>query len=130
MDGQQCLGFLKGGDLAVCANKESKFGFDCQQCKDGWLCVPDDATALSGDAPNDFNLLTEADVGYAIMYAKNGFGSSCRYADRSVYDGTPIPRRAADLALCRFGPLRGACYTCPTGFKCTGRSPCIPSASA
>jgi hypothetical protein len=121
-------------ELGVCFETSAKLYGPCDRANfkrsiDGDVCVP---TSVNPDAglPNAQLAIAysaAADVGYAIMYAKNGFGSWCHYADRSTYDGTPVPDAPASCpAVSGFELCGGACGDCPQGEYCIGRSPLHP----
>lgn len=96
---------------------------------DGTLCVPAFINQPNAPPSGQFAMtkLDSADIGYAIMYAENGFGSWCHYADTSTYDGTPIPEAPASCpSTSGFQLCGGACGDCPQGEYCTGRSPLHP----
>lgn len=94
------------------------------------VCVPMAVDDSDGGPPSGSYAMTAlyaADVGYAIMYAKNGFGSWCHYADRATYDGTSVPAAPASCpTVSGFQLCGGACGDCPQGEYCTGRSPLHP----
>lgn len=119
-----CIDSQEGRTYGPCAGGNSTVF-----AKDGTLCVPGQISnpdaAPSGQFAMDY--LDSADIGYAIMYAKNGYGSFCHYADRATYDGTPVPDAPASCPTSTgFQLCGGACGDCPSGEYCTGRSPLHP----
>lgn len=121
--------------IGACYESGSKLYLPCAGGKgsffaaDGTLCVPLNLEAGDPPASGEYAMihLNAADPGYAVLYAKHGFGNYCRYADRAVYDGTAIPAAPTTCpSVDGFQLCGGACGDCPAGEYCTGRSPLHP----
>lgn len=115
--------------LGVCFTSKGAHGGRCTMCQDGWLCVPETLglPLYNPDPIKEFDYLSEAELGYAILYALNGHGGDVRYADRAQYNGEAIPEEPSGCPTQNdFRVCGGACGDCDTGFKCTGRSPLHP----
>ncbi len=133
--GQNACGLPCNPDrLAACYDLHSEFAdTDCIRCRDGWLCLPPQVEVDGGlpgnPSPADafYPSYFPGDPGYAVMFALNGFGSLCRYADRSTYDGTPVPDLPSTCpSTSGFQLCGGSCGDCPSGYDCVGRSPLHP----
>jgi len=142
---QKCASFSgDAGDptaLAMCLITKSDGSvapslLPCGQipCSDGSLCALTTSEKVQSSAMATFALMDCASEDFGVLFHHNGADSLVRYADRAVYDGTPIPAAPAvcptanGVSLCG-----GGCGSCPNtapfpaaGYVCAGRSPLHP----
>jgi len=130
--GAQCTSCYPASDAAQlrpCDDVLYQFAPDASVAADTFLC-PDgalNACRVDANTPSCWqDVCTTGDL--PNLWLLNGRSDLARYADRSTYDGTPLPPSptscpsvASGMKLCG-----GACGTCADTEVCTGRSPLHP----
>lgn len=118
-----------GAECKTCTQQAAAAAGACLESwpfvpKPCWLPADGDACASIFGAPDD---LWAVPFSVAELYARNGAGAdSVRYADFGLFTGEPLPAPSTCPSAVNVPACGGACGGCPTGRKCTGRSPLHP----